>query len=169
MKKLHFAFTFSLFLILLSCKKYDANGNEIKEFEELNKANFLLGAWKKEDSLGILKEIWKTYDDSTYSAESYYIINKKDTIHREIIELMQDREHLIYKTTKKGENQNEPIPYQMTENKDSLIVFENPKIAYPNKISYKLNADNSILTTVTGKQKGKPIKENYVLKPSIEK
>jgi len=121
--------------VIYSCKKHDANGNEIKDYDELYKANWLLGEWEKTDSLGTLKEIWKTMDDSTFVGESYYIQNEKDTIHSERIELMQDKEHLIYTATVKGENNDEPIPFQMTKDADSLLVFENPKHDYPQKNS----------------------------------
>jgi hypothetical protein len=150
-----------VFLLLQSCNKYDANGKLIKEYEELNKANWLIGDWEKKDSLGILKETWKTLDDSTYIGESYYIVPKNDTIHKETIQLMQDGEFLLYSTTVKGENNDEPITFQMTEDKDSLLVFENKKYNYPQKIKYQLHKDKTIMTTVSGKQNGKQSSENY--------
>lgn len=152
-----------LFLLFQSCNKYDANGKLIKEYEELNKANWLIGDWEKKDSLGTLKEIWKTLDDSTYIGESYYIKSNNDTVHKEIIQLMQDGEFLLYSATVKGENNDQPITFQMTEAKDSLLVFENPKHDYPQKIRYNLNEDNSIIATVSGKQNGKESSEGYLM------
>lgn len=163
MKKIHFFIVVLLLLSIISCKKYDAQGNLIKDYDELEKANWLVGEWEKTDSLGTLKEIWTEYNDSTYVGESYYIINKKDTIHNEKIELMQTGEHLIYSATIKGENNDEPIPYQMTTDEDSLVVFENPKYPYPAKIEYNLKKNNGIQTTISGKQNGKASSETYVL------
>lgn len=168
MKNLNFIVPIFALLILHSCKKYDANGNEIKEYEELNKANFLLGEWEKKDSLGLLKENWIASDDSTFVGTSYFIINDKDTIHEETMELMQDGEYLIYRTTIKGENKDESVPFQKMDEKDSLLVFTNPKHEYPSKISYKLNKDKSILTSISGIIKGKKSSQTYTITPVIK-
>jgi hypothetical protein len=168
MKKLNFIVVVFALLFLQSCKKYDANGNEIKEYEELNKANFLLGEWEKKDSIGVLKEKWIAIDDSTFTGTSFFIINEKDTIHRESMELMQDGEYLIYRTTIKGENKDEPIPFQKIDEKDSLLVFTNPKHEYPNKISYQLNKDKTVKTTISGIIKGKKSSETYTITQLIE-
>lgn len=150
-----------LVLLFISCNKYDANGNLIKDYEELQKAKWLLGNWEKKDSIGTLKELWQIKDDSTFIGQSYYIINDKDTVHNEQIELMQDKEHLIYTATVAGENNNEPIPFQMMKDEDSLLVFENPKHDYPQKIQYQLKKNNSIVATISGKQNGKISTESY--------
>jgi Domain of unknown function (DUF6265) len=163
MKKINFIVVAFAIIFMHSCKKYDANGNEIKEYEELNKATFLLGEWEKKDSLGVLKENWITVDDSTFAGTSYFIINEKDTVHKESMELMQEGDYLIYRTTIKGENKDEPVPFQMMEEKDSSLVFTNPKHEYPSKISYKLNKDKSVLTTISGTIKGKKSSETYAI------
>ena len=168
MKNLQFIVVVFAVLSLHSCKKYDANGNEIKEYEELNKANFLLGDWEKKDSIGVLKENWIAIDDSTFTGTSYFIINEKDTIHRETMELMQEGEYLIYRTTIKGENKDESVPFQKMDEKDSLLVFTNPKHEYPNKISYQLNKDKTVKTTISGIIKGKKSSETYTISQSTE-
>jgi len=150
-------------LILQSCNKYDANGKLIKEYEELNKANWLLGEWQKEDSLGLLVEIWKSQNDSTFTGQSYYILNKKDTVHSETIELKQNGDNLIYSPTVKGQNNNGPVSFLMIEEKDSVMVFENPKHDYPQKIRYQLNSDKSLIATISGIQKGKESSESYLM------
>ena len=145
-----------------SCNKYDANGRLIKDYKELNKAKFLLGDWEKTDSIGTLIENWKTENDSTYTGSSFFVINK-DTIRKETIEMVQDKEHLLYTSTIIGENNDEPIPYQMTQSTDSLLVFENPKYNYPKKITYKLTGEKRVTATISGIIKGKKISENYQL------
>lgn len=161
MNKLSISLLTILLLSIVSCKKYDANGNIIKDYEELEKANWMLGEWEKTDSLGTLREIWERLDDSTFVGLSYYIQNKKDTLHNEQVELMQNGDHLIYSATIKGENNDSPIPFQMTKDEDSLLVFENPKHEYPQKIEYKLMKNGSLVATVSGKQNGKNSTENY--------
>ena len=151
------------FFLLQSCNKYDANGKLIKEYEELHKAEWLLGNWEKKDSLGTLTESWQTLDDSTFVAQSFYITPKNDTVHRETIELMQKGDFLLYSATVEGENNGLPTPFQMTESTDSLLVFENPKHDYPQKIRYQLNIDKSVFITISGTLSGKVSSESYLM------
>lgn len=150
-------------LLLQSCNKYDANGKLIKEYEQIDKASWLLGNWEKKDSLGALTESWQTLDDSTFVGQSFFVTPKKDTVHKETIELMQNEDFLIYTATVKGENNGEPTRFQLTENADSLLVFENPKHDYPQKIRYELNIDKSIFVTISGTQRGKVSSESYLM------
>lgn len=151
------------FFFLQSCNKYDANGKLIKEYEELHKAEWLIGNWEKKDSLGTLTESWQNLDDSTFVGQSFYITTKNDTVHRETIELMQKGDFLLYSATVQGENNGLPTPFQMTESTDSLLVFENPKHDYPQKIRYQLNEDKSFIATVSGIQKGKESSESFLM------
>ncbi|MES2748638.1 MAG: DUF6265 family protein [Bacteroidota bacterium] len=150
-------------VVLQSCNKYDANGKLIKEYEELDKAKWLLGNWEKKDSLGTLTESWQILDDSTYVGQSIYITSKEDTVHKETIELMQNGDFLLYSATVKGENKDEPTQFQLRENIDSLLVFENPKHNYPQKIRYQLNIDKSVFITISGTQNGKTSSESYLM------
>jgi len=150
-------------LTLLSCKKYDKNGNEIKSFNELAKAKWLLGDWEKKDSLGTLVEIWRKEDDSTFVGKSYYLQNDKDTLLSEQIELIQEKDHLIYRATVVGENNDEPVPFQLTKAEDSLLIFENPKHNYPQKIEYKLKKSRTLVAAISGKQNGKSSTESYLM------
>ena len=75
--------------------------------------------------------------------------------------MTKNGDHLIYSETIKGENNDSPIPFQMTKDEDSLLVFENPKHEYPQKIQYKLMKNGSLIATISGKQNGKISAENY--------
>ena len=163
MKKIVFPIVLIILIVTSSCNKYDANGNVIKNYDELQKAKWLLGEWEKADSLGVLREIWTNQDDSTFVGQSYYIQNEKDTLHFEQIELMQNGEHLIYTATVRGENNDSPIPFQMTKDGDSLLVFENPKHDYPRKIEYRLLKNKTITATVSGVQSKKNSTESYTM------
>jgi Domain of unknown function (DUF6265) len=151
-----------IFTTLVSCKKHDENGNEIV-FEELYKAHWLLGEWQKTDSLGTLKEIWMPMNDSTYVGQSYFI-KDNDTIHHEMIQLTQDGENLIYLATVKGQNNDEAIPFKMTKDNDTLLIFENPKHDYPQEIEYIKKKNQMLLATVSGLVKGKMKSDSYAMK-----
>lgn len=168
MKKIYTASIICTLFFLHSCKKYDANGNEII-FEELYKAHWVLGDWQMEDSLGVLNESWTQIDDSTYAGSTLYIKNKKDTIHFETMELMQNEDLLIYTSTVKGENGNQPVSYRLIEDNDSLLVFENKKHDYPKKITYSKENDSTIKAVVQGIQNKKQTTDNYLLKKLQQK
>lgn len=153
---------------LHSCKKYDANGNEII-FEELYKAHWVLGDWQMEDSLGVLTESWTQIDDSTCNGSTYYIKNKKDTIHFETMELMQNEDLLIYTSTVKGENGNQAVSYRLIEDNDSLLVFENKKHDYPQKIAYSKENDTTIKAVIQGIQNKKQKTDSYLFKKLLQK
>lgn len=145
-------------LSIISCQN-----NSKKEFEELNKINWLLGEWKTETSTGSLIETWTKENDSTFSGKSIFLFNK-DTLHNETIELYQDDEILVYASMTKGVNSNDTISFKMTSDKENEFVFENPKNDYPKKITYKSTSNNSLLLTISGKQQGKDSKESFILK-----
>lgn len=148
--------------MVTSCKKHDKNGNEIV-FEEVYKANWLLGEWQKTDSLGTLKEIWMPLNDSSYVGQSYFI-KDKDTVHHELVELTQDRDNLIYLAKVKGQNNDESIPFKLSKDNDTLLVFENPKHDYPQEIEYIFKKNKTLLITVSGIDKGKMKSDSYALK-----
>lgn len=167
MKKIYLITALTTLVSLHSCKKYDALGNEII-YEELYKANWMLGDWQLEDSLGVLTESWTQIDDSTYNGSTLYVKNKKDTIHFETMELMQNEDLLIYTSTVKGENGNQPVSYRLIEDNDSLLVFENKKHDYPQKLRYQKENDSTIQIVVLGKQGKKETGDSYLLK-SVKK
>lgn len=163
MKSIKYTLFILSLILFFSCKKYDKDGNIIKSFDELEKANWLLGSWEYKDTTGTLHETWTTDTDSSYVGKSYFVINEKDTLHNESFELIENEEHLIYNSAVIGEDYDEPVPFQLTKDEDSVLIFENPKHDYPNKIEYKLNKNSSLQITISGKVKGKNNKTNYLL------
>ncbi len=157
-----FLYCICFILFFISCKKYDSLGREIKEYEKIKNASWLLGEWLHKDSLGTLYENWRVENDSIMIGNSYFV-NKQDTIHSESIELTESKEIMVYETSIKGENNDEPIPFQLTESTDSILFFENPKHNYPSNIKYVLNKDKSLKITVSGTQKGIISAINYSL------
>ncbi len=160
MKK--YIFLFLIILSIFSCKKYDKNGREIKDFDELEKANWLLGNWEFKNENGTLKEIWTSKNDSTFAGQSYFII-KKDTIHNETIDLLENNGILQYVATIKGENQNLPTTFNFQETEENELKFENPKHDYPSLILYKLKDSLNLEITISGKQLGKKSSEKFIL------
>lgn len=146
-----------IFVLFISCK------NESSTTDKMTDSNWLLGKWTTTLTQGNLEETWKTANDSTYEATSYFI-KERDTLHNEAIVLQQLDENLIYKATIKGQNNDQPILFPLTEATDKSVTFENPKHDYPQKIKYQLVNESTLSVTISGIQAGKPSSESYTLK-----
>lgn len=147
----------SIFLIASACQK-----NATAEKDLIKKADWLIGNWENKTNLGTLSENWEKVNDSTFKAKSLFI-KAKDTIHNESILLQQKGETLTYTTTIKGQNEDKPIRFQLKEDVENELIFENLKNDYPQKISYKKAANNTLITQISGTQFAKPSSEKYTL------
>jgi hypothetical protein len=146
-------------VLFISCQ----NKSE-KNFEQLEKMNWLIGNWENKMDDGILSETWKKENDSTFSGKSYFIVNSKDTVHSETIILTQLNNQLIYSPTVKGQNNDESVDFKLSSESEDTFVFENPKHDYPQKIVYKKVTKNSLVATISGMQQGKQSTESYPMK-----
>ncbi len=132
-----------------------------KNFDELEKMNWLVGEWENKMPEGVLTETWVAYNDSTFLGRTVFI-KEKDTLHYEEIVLTQKGETLLYIPTIKGQNDDKPVEFKMTESKtENEFAFENPKHDYPQKIVYKKVSDTNLVATISGKQQGKPSSESF--------
>ncbi|MCA6423647.1 MAG: hypothetical protein IM568_12650 [Flavobacterium sp.] len=146
-------------LMLISCQNKSK-----KNFEKLEKLNWLIGNWENKMDEGLLTETWIKENDSTFSGTTYFIINKKDTVHSETIILTQLNNELIYRPTVKGQNNDEPVDFKLRSESENTFEFENPKHDYPQKIVYKKVNENSLVATISGMQQGKQSTESYPMK-----
>jgi hypothetical protein len=143
-------------LALVSCQN-----KSDKQFDQLKKMNWLLGQWENTTPEGYLTETWSKVNDSTFSGQTYFIINKKDTVHNESIVLTQVNDELIYRPIVKGQNNDEPVDFKLNSDIENAFSFENPKHDYPQKILYKKTTENSLVATISGMQQGKQSSESY--------
>jgi hypothetical protein len=150
------------FLAFISCKKTDSDESDKNEKDKIRTAHWLLGQWEAQSEGGSLTETWKKINDSTYNGQSYFI-KGKDTIHIETVLLQQVEDQLSYTTTIKGENDDQPVPFILTDRDETQLVFENLKHDYPQKISYTQISKDSLLTEISGIQSGKPSSEKYIM------
>lgn len=146
-------------LILASCQEKSEN-----KYEKLEKMNWLVGQWENTTPEGLLTETWTKVNDSTFSGQTYFIKNEKDTVHSESIVLTQSKGEVIYRPTVKGQNNDEPVDFKLTSEVENSFTFENPKHDYPQKIVYKKVNDTSLIATISGIQQGKQSSESYPMK-----
>ena len=147
-----------LLLAIVSCKNSDAN-----EKDKIKAAHWLLGNWENKSADGNLSETWKKVNDSTFQAQSYFI-KEKDTLHFESITFNKKEKNLTYTATVKGQNNDKPVTFKLTNSTEKQLVFENPKHDYPKKISYTQITEDSLVAEISGILEGKPSSEKFSMK-----
>lgn len=141
---------------LLSCKKTEKEN-------KLQTTDWLIGTWENKSNEGDMVETWSKNNDSLYSGSSYFI-KGKDTLHSESIQLTQKANVVLYTPTVKGQNNNQPISFQLTKQTSKQLVFENPKHDFPQKIVYQQITADSLVATISGIQQGKASSESFPMK-----
>ncbi|WP_294824393.1 DUF6265 family protein [uncultured Flavobacterium sp.] len=136
---------------------------EAKTYPQLEKANWLIGDWGNATPEGILSEGWKKENDSVYKGQSFFVIGK-DTVFAEYIDLAETNGKLVYTVSVKGQNDEAPVPFEMTSSSDSQMVFENPEHDFPSMITYNRINNDSLFAEISGVQKGKPAKQIFAMK-----
>lgn len=142
---------------IISCKKetiVEQPTPQEKQFATLEKANWFLGRWENNSPEGNLSEIWKKENDSTFFGQSYFVI-KNDTVFAEHVSLEERNGKLSYVVTVPNQNEEKPVPFELTSAEGSTLIFENPKHDYPNKIIYNQVGTDSLVAEIRGMKDGK--------------
>ncbi|MBC8053675.1 MAG: hypothetical protein H7Y13_11480 [Sphingobacteriaceae bacterium] len=124
-------------------------------------ADWILGKWEIEMPQGRLFEVWEKKNDSTYQAHSYYLLNK-DTISSAIV-LIEKRGNTSA-FIQKGQKGKKDTSFPLIFMDSKKLIFENPEKGYPQKISYSVQSENSLVEEVSGKVGDKDKADKFVLK-----
>lgn len=144
----------SIIMIVTLGVLYSCNNSNTQDKSPLASSNWLLGEWRNSSANGVYIETWKQQNDSLFTAESYYIINK-DTPSAETVRLEQHGTDLFYIPTVQDQNDNKPVSFKLSTSSEDQLVFENPEHDFPQTIVYKrINAD-SMVASIMGPREGK--------------
>jgi hypothetical protein len=164
-------FGFLLCCVLISCKENKeettpetAAAPKAKTYANMEKANWLTGSWGHTTPEGALSEKWVKVNDSVMHGESYFVVGGKDTVFAETVELAEANGKLVYTVTVPGQNNEKPVPFELTSANENQLVFENTKHDYPNKIVYNKITKDSLVAEISGTKKGKPASELFAMK-----
>lgn len=152
-----------LSFFLLCCTLQNKQKTEIgntKNYQAIEKAHWLIGNWQNKSAKGLLTEVWVKENDSTLVGQSYFIVDA-DTLSFENIRLEQRKGQLSYVPTVSDQNNGQAVYFILTCSTDSLLVFENPKHDFPQKITYQLLASDSLVAEVSAIAKGKLKSQNF--------
>lgn len=148
---------------IISCSnsgKENATDNTTKRYNEIEKANWLIGQWQNNSPEGNATEVWDKLNDSTFIGKSYFVVGK-DTVSSETIRLEQNGSELFYIPTVKEQNAGQPVKFTLTNSSNNQLVFENSKHDFPQKISYTKISKDSLLAEISGIMEGKQNSQNF--------
>jgi hypothetical protein len=148
--------------VIICCKK-EAIDQPEKQYAEIEKANWFLGRWENNSAEGNLSENWKKVNDSTFFGECYFVINN-DTVFAEHISLEERNGKLSYIASVPNQNNEQPVPFVMTEGTGQKLVFENPNHDYPTTIIYNQVGKDSLVAEIRGAKEGKTKNELFKMK-----
>lgn len=146
----------SLLVILLIGLLSLAARTIFKEMQ-IQKAEWLLGTWENKTDRGSVFEAWTKMNEKEFFGQSY-ILQEKDTVLLEEVQLIEDQENLFYIPTVKNQNDGMPIQFGLTSMTDTSMVFEHPSHDFPQMISYvRINRD-SLVASISGINNGQELR-----------
>ncbi len=119
----------------------------------INDLSWLLGTWKHETVTSTTFESWRKLSDKTLEGESWRV-NKatQQRVFGEALLLAEMGDGIFY--LPKTSDNPLPVAFKLNTSNAKEVVFENAKHDFPQKITYKLNADGSVTALVEGAMNG---------------
>lgn len=124
---------------------------------------WLTGKWENQTQRGKMVEEWSKLNDSTYTGKSY-MITAADSISLESIALKKEGNEIFYIPTVKGQNNDQPVKFKLTSSSPNQLVFENPAHDFPQKITYTLESENSLMAEISGVVNGQQRARKFPMK-----
>jgi len=129
---------------------------------DVHELHWLNGWWQNPSNVGIAFEDWKLNDNGTMTGRSGMVVGN-DTIVSETVAIEQKENKIYYIPTVKGQNNDQPIPFEMTSAVADSFVFENKVHDFPNRIVYYKLANNKLTAIIYGTMGDKPVTERFEL------
>lgn len=107
------------------------------------------GTWYAKSTGGELLEWWVVKNDSLMENKSYYIKDKKETL-SETVNLVYSNGKIQYIATAYGQNDDEPVAFNLISKKNKTYIFENKEHDFPQRIIYRFPAKNRMQVTING-------------------
>lgn len=131
----------------------------------INRLSWLAGNWSLEKNGRVVTEIWMPPAGGTMLGMSRTVANE-NTVEYEFIVLRQDASGDIFYVAKPS-GQPE-ASFKVTRATDTEVVFENPEHDFPQRISYKLNPDGTLLAAIDGTKGGKTRRVEFPYKREVK-
>lgn len=123
----------------------------------------LEGTWFMPTDRGDRLESWRIQDDSTLVGRDFRIKPENgDTVTLENLRIELRDTNVTYIVIARGQNQNRPIAFRLTQADYDGYVFENPAHDDPKKIRYLLLGNRELQVFTEGKRNNRTVTQEYV-------
>jgi hypothetical protein len=149
-------FAFLLFFIAVQacCQSKSYSQSEFQSLYNLT------GIWKMETKKGALYEQWWKVDGQKLQVKSFKV-NHSDTTILESVQVTFADGKIYYTPVVTGQNEEQPVPFQLISNENNRFVFENKEHDYPQRVIYKIVSHDSVHARIEGKLKGKEMSSDF--------
>ena len=146
----------------MSCKTKENRDVEKTSvvISKLGKTSWLIGEWEGTTDGIAVTEIWKKASGNLLLGRSFSLKNS-DTISSEHIELKLQDDTVFYIPKVKNQNQGQIVKFALTSYTDQTLIFENPMHDFPQKITYQLVNNDSLVAEISGINKGQMQSEKF--------
>jgi hypothetical protein len=147
-------FLFFLLAGFISCSEEKSEDDIAIPSGSLDNASWILGNWAHQNEAETTVESWSKLNDSTFIGSTAYL-HDTDTLNTEYIELIKRNGTLLYKPKVSNQNNGEAVTFQLIKQDGDEMVFEDSLHDFPQRISYRLIRQDSILAEISGQINGR--------------
>jgi hypothetical protein len=122
---------------------------------------FIIGTWKIE--AGAEMEKWEFVGEKELRGKGF-VVNGRDTILKEVIQLVYNDSGIHYIVKVKGQNNNESTTFSLVNTQKATFVFENKAHDFPQRINYRKISDTLIMAWIEGEKNGEKKKMEFPMK-----
>jgi hypothetical protein len=108
--------------------------------------DLLIGTWYNSQS-GTYEK-WQNANNLYFGKA--FIIESRDTIVYETLEILKSNGNVYYEATVKNQNDGKPIRFKLVSSGDNKLTFANPYHDFPTKITYHFIEENRLQVTIVG-------------------
>jgi hypothetical protein len=123
----------------------------------LSQLSWLAGSWQFTQGGRAVTEIWMAPDGKTMLGVSRTVANGA-TREYEFMLLREEDDRLTYTAKPSGKTE---ATFALISSTGNEVIFENPTHEFPQRISYRLNPDGSLLAAIEGTVQGKVRRVEY--------
>jgi hypothetical protein len=123
--------------------------------------SWIVSSWEMHPPEGILTETWKVSSDTELVGTSVLISPKAELLFSEKMHIVLRDGELWYMATVSDQNDGKEIPFKFKSNTGGEWIFENATHDYPQRIIYKLKADNQLYARIEGNKDGLSKQEEF--------
>ena len=133
----------ALLLIITGC------GGKRESDPDISLAAWLIGSWQHAIDDAEIFETWTVHGEKEFHGMGY-MIHDQDTVVYESIRLLEEEGQLYYIPTAKGQNDDQPVTFELMSGTENKLVFQNQEHDFPQLITYTKITHDSLVAEISG-------------------